>query len=88
MQPHSALILALKWVFRVLPLQVNINCSGDKQGPCLLKTPDLDSAYSSPRVPWPPSSAHAGGRDIGCLDPGATIPGQSLGLLGFWVSGL
>lgn len=87
MQPHCALILVLKWVLGVLPLQVNINCSGDKQGPCLLKTPDLDSVYSPPRVPWPPSSAHAGGRDMCFLDPGATIPGHSLGsagTLGFW----
>lgn len=35
MQPHCALILALKWVFGVLPLQVNINCSGDKPGALL-----------------------------------------------------
>lgn len=87
MQPHCALILALKWFRGVLPLQVNINCSDDKRGPCLLKTPDLDLVYSSLCVPWSPSSARAGGRDICCLDPSATIPGQSLesaGIVGFW----
>ena len=82
MQPHCALILALKSFRGVLPLLVIVNCSDDKWGPCLLKTTDLDSVYRSPCVPWPPSSAHAGGRDICCLDPGATIPGQSLGSAG------
>lgn len=53
MQPHCALILALKSFRGVLPLLVIVNCSDDKWGPCLLKTPDLDSVYRSPCVPWP-----------------------------------
>lgn len=80
--------LYLKRLLGALPLQVNSECSSEEQGPCFLRTPDLDLVCVLCGFPGPSSSHPPGDGTSAAWTLVLLSLSRPWGLLGFCISGL